>query len=157
MSGQNLDNDIKVAIARGIHLFPFRTEKLSLVTPMVLRNSGRVGSRRFLEREAPVSEDAGAFLFSGLFCLPCLILALFCLLCFSLFCLLSWGQQIFSGDYFILVKCFSFFAFRILYRIIPVSHHISGKHLLLCLSVLMSKRMLCIRLFAPFISLYGNF
>ncbi|MDC2359242.1 hypothetical protein, partial [Bacteroides ovatus] len=26
----------------------FRTEKLSLVTPMVLRNSGRVGSRRFL-------------------------------------------------------------------------------------------------------------
>ena len=50
MSGQNLDNDIKVAIARGIHLFPFRTEKLSLVTPMVLRNSGRVGSRRFRER-----------------------------------------------------------------------------------------------------------
>ncbi len=47
MSGQNLDNDIKVAIARGIHLFPFRTEKLSLVTPMVLRNSGRVGSRLF--------------------------------------------------------------------------------------------------------------
>ena len=39
--------DIKVVIARGIHLFPFRTEKLSLVTPMVLRNSGRVGSRRF--------------------------------------------------------------------------------------------------------------
>ena len=29
-------------------IFPFRTEKLSLVTPMVLRNSGRVGSRRFL-------------------------------------------------------------------------------------------------------------
>jgi len=49
-------------------------------------------------------------LFSGLFCLPCLILALFCLL--------SWGQQIFSGDYFILVKCFSFFAFRVLYRIV---------------------------------------
>jgi hypothetical protein len=24
---------------------------------------------------------------------------LFCLLFFSLFCLLSWGQQIFSGDY----------------------------------------------------------
>ena len=65
MSGQNLDNEIKVAIARGIHLFPFRTEKLSLVTPMVLRNSGRVGSRRFFQREALVSEDAGAFLFSG--------------------------------------------------------------------------------------------
>ena len=52
MSGQNLDNDIKVAIARGIHLFPFRTEKLSLVTPMVLRNSGRVGSRRLGEKES---------------------------------------------------------------------------------------------------------
>ena len=41
---------IKVTIAQGFHLFPFRTEKLSLVTPMVLRNSGRVGSRRFLEK-----------------------------------------------------------------------------------------------------------
>jgi hypothetical protein len=38
--------EIKVVMARGIHLFPSRTEKLSLVTPMVLRNSGRVGSRR---------------------------------------------------------------------------------------------------------------
>ena len=38
---------IQVAIAPGFHLFPFRTEKLSPVTPMVLRNSGRVGSRRF--------------------------------------------------------------------------------------------------------------
>ena len=44
---KDLNKDIKVVIARGIHLFPFRTEKLSLVTPMVLRNSGRVGSRRF--------------------------------------------------------------------------------------------------------------
>ena len=38
---------IQVTIAPGFHLFPFRTEKLSPVTPMVLRNSGRVGSRRF--------------------------------------------------------------------------------------------------------------
>ena len=30
-------NAIQVAIAQGFHLFPFRTEKLSLVTPMVLR------------------------------------------------------------------------------------------------------------------------
>ena len=89
---------IQVTIALRFHLFPFRTEKLSLVTPMVLRNSGRVGSRRFLEREAPVSEDAGLSCFLGLFCLPCLILALFCLLFFSLFCLLSWGQQIFRGQ-----------------------------------------------------------
>ena len=130
-----------MTIALRFHLFPFRTEKLSSVTPMVLRNSGRVGSRRFLEREAPVSEDAGAFLFSGLFCLPCLILALFCLL--------SWGQQIFSGDYFILVKCFSFFAFRVLYRITsyhtPISHHMSGKHLLLYPSVLISESYSTVR------------
>ena len=54
--------DIKVVIARGIHLFPFRTEKLSPVTPMVLRNSGRVGSRRFGEtkRRKPVQRNAGS-------------------------------------------------------------------------------------------------
>ena len=40
MSGQNLDNDIKVAIARGIHLFPFRTEKLSLVADGVYFGDG---------------------------------------------------------------------------------------------------------------------
>ena len=37
---------IKVAIVPGFHLFPFRTEKLSPAAPMVLRDSGRVGSRR---------------------------------------------------------------------------------------------------------------
>ena len=42
-------------------------------------------------------------------------------------------------------------------KVYKFARYISGKHLLLCLSVLMSKRMLCIRLFAPFISLYGNF
>ncbi|MCY6293052.1 hypothetical protein OXV68_11505, partial [Bacteroides fragilis] len=31
----------------------FRTEKLSLITPMVLRNSGRVGSRRFFREFIP--------------------------------------------------------------------------------------------------------
>ncbi len=30
-------NLIKVVLALGFHLFPFRTEKLSLTTPMVLR------------------------------------------------------------------------------------------------------------------------
>ena len=45
------DDDIKVVIALGSHLFPFRTEKLSPITPMVLRNSGRVGSRRFSKCE----------------------------------------------------------------------------------------------------------
>ena len=36
-----LQQFIKVTIAPGRHLFPFRTEKLSLVAPMVLcRNTG---------------------------------------------------------------------------------------------------------------------
>ena len=80
---------------------------------MVLRNSGRVGSRRFF-REAPVSEDAGAFLFWGYF--VCLALYLPCFACFSflffsLFCLLSWGQQIFSGDYSYTCEVFFFLRF----------------------------------------------
>ena len=139
---------IQVTIALRFHLFPFRTEKLSSVTPMVLRNSGRVGSRRFFRERSPCIGRCRGFLvfwlsfrtekLSSFVCL-----ALFCLLCFSLFCLLSWGQQIFSGDYSYTCEVF-FFAFRILYRIIPISHHISGKHLLLCLSVLMSKKMLCL-------------
>ena len=32
----------------GIHLLPFRTEKLSPIAPMVLHYSGRVGSRHLL-------------------------------------------------------------------------------------------------------------
>ena len=36
-----------VIIAQGTHLFPFRTEKLSLEAPMVLHNSGRVGRCQF--------------------------------------------------------------------------------------------------------------
>ena len=39
-----------MVIVLGIHLFPFRTEKLSPIAPMVLRNSGRVGSRHLLKR-----------------------------------------------------------------------------------------------------------
>ena len=31
------DKDLQVTIAAGFHLFPFRTEKLSLPAPMVLR------------------------------------------------------------------------------------------------------------------------
>ena len=39
----------------GIHLFPFRTEKLRPTTPMVLPHGGRVGSRLlFKERSSPV-------------------------------------------------------------------------------------------------------
>ena len=39
---------ILVVIAPGFHLFPFRTEKLSPVTPMVLHTRGRVGSRQLI-------------------------------------------------------------------------------------------------------------
>ena len=51
-----LSNWFGVAMAEGIHLFPFRTEKLSPLAPMVLGGQppGRVGSRRlsFDERAA---------------------------------------------------------------------------------------------------------
>jgi hypothetical protein len=44
-----------VAIARGKHLFPFRTEQLSLSAPMVLgsQGPGRVGRRRFTFTSRP--------------------------------------------------------------------------------------------------------
>ena len=51
LSKSNILKGIKVVIALGIHLFPFRTEKLSPTTSMVLRKSGRVDSRRFSKRE----------------------------------------------------------------------------------------------------------
>jgi hypothetical protein len=51
---------IKVAIAAGHHLFPFRTEKLSPPAPMVLRKSGRVGRCRIYSK--PVFNRAWAFL-----------------------------------------------------------------------------------------------
>src|SRR5829696_8189994 len=46
---------ISVVIARGPHLFPFRTEQLSPSAPMVLgpRGPGRVGRRRYFHRAAP--------------------------------------------------------------------------------------------------------
>ncbi|MFK2567136.1 hypothetical protein ACIXQZ_14380, partial [Bacteroides fragilis] len=47
-----------------------RTEKLSLITPMVLRNSGRVGSRRFFQMVHPLrSKDRRGCLF---YTIPCL-------------------------------------------------------------------------------------
>ena len=46
----------------GFHLFPFRTEQLSPAAPMVLRNSGRVGSRRLSARvPSPDSPEKGLF------------------------------------------------------------------------------------------------
>ncbi|WP_192912802.1 hypothetical protein, partial [Bacteroides salyersiae] len=43
-----------------------RTEKLSPVTPMVLRNSGRVGSRRFFLKDPLATRNTGARGFSRL-------------------------------------------------------------------------------------------
>ena len=57
---------IQVTIALRFHLFPFRTEKLSSVTPMVLRNSGRVGSRRFFRERSPCIGRCRGFLVLGL-------------------------------------------------------------------------------------------
>ena len=119
---------IQVTIALRFHLFPFRTEKLSSVTPMVLRNSGRVGSRRFFRERSPCIGRCRGFLVLGLSfrtekLSSFVCLALFCLLFFSLFCLFSWGQQIFSGDYSYTCEVF-FFAFRILYRITLYPYHI---------------------------------
>ena len=78
---------------------------------MVLRNSGRVGSRRFLEREALVSEDAGAFLFWGYF--VCLALYLPCFACFSFLCFACFLEvsRFLVGIILILVKYFFFLSF----------------------------------------------
>ena len=115
---------IQVTIALRFHLFPFRTEKLSSVTPMVLRNSGRVGSRRFFRERSPCIGRCRGFLvfwlsfriekLSSFVCL-----ALFGLLCFSFLCFACFlgVSRFLVGIILILVKYFSFFAFRILYRI----------------------------------------
>src|SRR5438876_11893972 len=54
---------ISAVIAVGVHLFPFRTEQLSPLAPMVLgaQAPGRVGSRRILRRRPP----RGAFFMLG--------------------------------------------------------------------------------------------
>ena len=121
---------IQVTIALRFHLFPFRTEKLSSVTPMVLRNSGRVGSRRFLERSPCIGRCRGflvlglSFRIEKLSSFVCL--ALFCLLFFSFLCFACFlgVSRFLVGIILILVKYFSFFAFRILYRITSYPYHI---------------------------------
>src|SRR3954447_17498578 len=53
-----------VAMARGKHLFPFRTEQLSPSAPMVLglHGPGRVGRRRFFSHEPPREGGSSSFL-----------------------------------------------------------------------------------------------
>ena len=61
-----LTDAFQVMIARRFHLFPFRTEKLSFVTPMVLPFGGRVGSRRFtFGCRSPVTNSGRAPFFVG--------------------------------------------------------------------------------------------
>ena len=54
---------IPVTMAKGSHLFPYRTQKLSLSAPMVLgwRRPGRVGRCRIPKRKHPT--NVGCFLF----------------------------------------------------------------------------------------------
>ena len=67
LSKSNILKGLKVVIALGIHLFPFRTEKLSPTTSMVLRKSGRVDSRRFLGVRAKVLREGSRFSFESAF------------------------------------------------------------------------------------------
>ena len=106
---------IQVTIALRFHLFPFRTEKLSSVTPMVLRNSGRVGSRRFFREKPLYRKMQGLSCFWGYF--VCLALTCLVLLAFLFFACFLGVNRFLVGIILILVKYFSFFAFRILYRI----------------------------------------
>ena len=109
---------IQVTIALRFHLFPFRTEKLSSVTPMVLRNSGRVGSRRFFRERSPCIGRCRGFLVLGLsfrteklssfvcLALPCF--ACFSFLCFACFLGVS---RCLVGIILILVKYLFFLCF----------------------------------------------
>ena len=59
---------ILVVIAPGFHLFPFRTEKLSPVTPMVLHTRGRVGSRQLISKTPSRAIRRESFFLHGLIC-----------------------------------------------------------------------------------------
>lgn len=56
LKGPGDSHRFPVAMARGKHLFPFRTEQLSPSAPMVLgpQGPGRVGRRRFLQHKRTV-------------------------------------------------------------------------------------------------------
>ena len=63
-----VSHDFPVAMARGKHLFPFRTEQLSLSAPMVLgsQGPGRVGRRRFTCTKGRLSGRPFVVVWSGL-------------------------------------------------------------------------------------------
>ena len=65
--GEAVSRLLPVALARGKHLFPFRTEQLSPSAPMVLgsQGPGRVGRRRFF-----IHLDASSPAHSGLAAKP---------------------------------------------------------------------------------------
>ena len=98
---------IQVATAPGFHLFPFRTEKLSPVTPMVLRNSGRVGRRRFFSGSPPQRCCCGGLCFC-----PCpLSLSIFIFIPTNLSAFFLFSSQSASSPShavlpYTLIKCF---------------------------------------------------
>src|SRR3954468_10053863 len=57
---ESRSRNLSVVLARGIHLFPFRTEQLSPSAPMVLgpHGPGRVGRRRFFRTRAAPAQGA---------------------------------------------------------------------------------------------------
>ena len=119
---------IQVTIALRFHLFPFRTEKLSSVTPMVLRNSGRVGSRRFFRERSPCIGRCRGFLVFGLSfrtekLSSFVCLALFGLLCFSFLCFACFlgVSRFLVGIILILVK---YFSLLLGYYIVSYPYHI---------------------------------
>ena len=63
---------IPVVMAKGIHLFPYRTQKLSLSAPMVLgwRRPGRVGHCRIPKRTRPHKSGVLFFLDLEMIYLP---------------------------------------------------------------------------------------
>ena len=60
--GKGADKELLVAIARRVHLFPFRTEKLSSSALMVLPYGGRVGRRQPIITLALCAPRTRAFL-----------------------------------------------------------------------------------------------
>ena len=67
-------------MAKGIHLFPFRTEKLSPLAPMVLPTGGRVGRCR-IQMERVTEMWLSLFFLSYLSCLVLSYLILSLLVC----------------------------------------------------------------------------